>query len=78
MGKRLHLIGSTLRSRPPAEKIAITRRFEQEVWPKLVSGELRPIIDTIFPIEEAQSAHAYVLADRNTGKVILAVRPGAA
>ncbi len=29
MGKRLRLIGSTLRNRPPAEKIAITRRFEQ-------------------------------------------------
>lgn len=75
MGKRLRLIGSTLRSRPVAEKIAITRRFEREVWPKLISGELRPIIDTTFPIQEAQAAHEYVRANANTGKVILSVRP---
>jgi putative PIG3 family NAD(P)H quinone oxidoreductase len=75
MGKRLRLVGSTLRSRPPAEKIAITRRFERDVWPKLVSGELRPIIDASFPVAEAQAAHAFVQANANTGKVILTVRP---
>jgi putative PIG3 family NAD(P)H quinone oxidoreductase len=71
LGKRLRLVGSTLRGRPVAEKIAITRRFEVEVWPKLVSGQLRPIIDRAFPIAEAQAAHEYVLANRNIGKVIL-------
>lgn len=78
MGKRLRLIGSTLRSRPVAEKIDITHRFEREVWPKLISGDLRPIIDTSFPIEQAQAAHEYVRANANTGKVILAVRADAA
>ena len=71
LGKRLRIVGSTLRTRPPAEKIAITRRFEAEVWPKLAAGRLRPIIDTVFPIAEAQAAHEYVLANRNMGKVIL-------
>lgn len=74
MGRRLRLIGSTLRNRPLAEKIAITRRFEEEVWPKLIAGELRPIIHTTFPVAEAGQAHAYVLANSNTGKVILTVR----
>jgi putative PIG3 family NAD(P)H quinone oxidoreductase len=74
MGKRLRLVGSTLRSRPVAEKIAITRRFEQEVWPRLISGELQPIIDTRFPIAEAHAAHAAVQSNANTGKVILVVR----
>jgi NADPH:quinone reductase-like Zn-dependent oxidoreductase len=71
--KRLRLIGSTLRARPLAEKIAITRQFEDQFWPKLLAGELRPIIDTEFPIQEAQAAHAYVAQDRNVGKVILRV-----
>jgi NADPH:quinone reductase len=71
--KRLRLIGSTLRSRPLAEKIAITQQFEARFWPKLASGELQPIIDTKFPIEEAQAAHEYVAQDRNVGKVILTV-----
>lgn len=69
--KRLKLVGSTLRTRPLTEKIEITREFERRFWPALISGELQPIIDTVFPIEQAQQAHEYVLNDRNTGKVIL-------
>jgi putative PIG3 family NAD(P)H quinone oxidoreductase len=73
LGRRLRIIGSTLRGRPVAEKIAITRRFEEQVWPKLADGRLQPIIDRVFPITEAQAAHAYVLANRNIGKVILEI-----
>lgn len=73
LGKRLHIVGSTLRTRPLAEKIAITRRFEAEVWPKLTDGRLRPIVDIVFPITEAQAAHEYVQANRNIGKVILEI-----
>lgn len=71
--KRLTLVGSTLRSRPLAEKIAITQQFSDRFWPHFLSGELKPIIDTTFPIEEAQSAHEHVAANKNTGKVILTV-----
>lgn len=73
LGKRLHIVGSTLRARPAAEKIAITRRFAAEIMPRLADGRLRPIIDTTFPIAEAQAAHEYVLGNRNIGKVILEV-----
>jgi len=73
LGRRLRLIGSTLRGRPVAEKIAITRQFEEAVWPKLADGRLRPVIDRVFPIAEAGAAHAYVLENRNIGKVILEV-----
>lgn len=73
MSKRLRIIGSTLRSRPVEEKIALTRRFEVEVWPKLLSGELRPIIDRVYHIAEAQAAHEYVASNQSFGKVILTV-----
>lgn len=69
--RRLRIIGSTLRTRPLAEKIAITRQFETRFWPLLVAGELKPVIDTTFPIAEAQAAHKYVQQNKNTGKVIL-------
>lgn len=36
-----------------------------------LDGRLRLIIDTVFPIAEAQIVHEYVLANRNIGKVIL-------
>lgn len=71
--KRLCLVGSTLRNRPLSEKIEITRQFEARFWPLLVSGKLQPVIDTTFPIQEAQAAHEYVAQNRNIGKVILIV-----
>ena len=43
--------------RPLAEKIAITQKFKERFWPMLEEGRLQPVIDTVFPIEEAQAAH---------------------
>jgi tumor protein p53-inducible protein 3 len=71
--KRLRIIGSTLRNRPLAEKIEITRQFKERFWPLFHDGRLHPVVDTTFPISEAQKAHDYVAEDRNIGKVILLV-----
>jgi len=73
LGKSLRLVGSRLRPRPVSQKIEITRRFEERFLPMLFSGRPRPIIDRVFPIIEAEAAHAYVKEDRNIGKVILEV-----
>lgn len=73
LGRSLRLIGSRLRPRPLAEKIEITRAFQERFWPLLVKGELRPIIDAAFPLAEAQAAHEYVRQNKNIGKVILKV-----
>ena len=50
---------------------AIRNSFEQRFWPLFQSGQLQTIIDTTFPIEEAQAAHDYVAQDKNIGKVVL-------
>jgi len=73
LGKRLKIVGSTLRTRPLAEKIAITQAFTERFWPGLRAGELRPIIDRTFPIAQAQQAHEYVAQNKNVGKVVLVV-----
>jgi putative PIG3 family NAD(P)H quinone oxidoreductase len=73
LGNRLRIVGSTLRNRPPAEKIQITRQFESGFWPLFATGELKPIIDRVFPIQRAQQAHEYVAQDRNVGKVVLEI-----
>lgn len=77
LGKSLRVIGSRLRARPLEEKIAITRAFRERFWPGLARGQLTPVIDRVFPITAAAEAHAYVKANRNIGKVILAVGPAA-
>ncbi|MCB8982421.1 MAG: NAD(P)H-quinone oxidoreductase [Ardenticatenaceae bacterium] len=73
LGKRLKIVGSTLRTRPLAEKIAITQQFTERFWPGLRAGALRPIIDRTFAIAQAQQAHEYVAQNKNVGKVVLVV-----
>lgn len=69
--KRLKIIGSTLRSRPRAEQIEITRKFRETFWPKLVSGQFEVTIDKVFPKSQTAEAHRYMEENRNTGKIIL-------
>ena len=71
MMKRARIIGSTLRARPIAEKAEVIRQLVEFVWPKIESGEIKPIVDTVFPIEEAGKAHDLVASDNTIGKVIL-------
>ncbi len=71
LGKSLRIIGTRLRARPLAEKVAITQKFKERFWLMLEAGKLQPIIDKIFPIEKAQAAHRYVRQNKNIGKVVL-------
>ena len=73
LGKSLHLVGSRLRHRQVAEKIDITRQFQERFWPLLVSGKLKPVIDRVFPISEAEAGHGHVKENRNIGKVVLEI-----
>jgi putative PIG3 family NAD(P)H quinone oxidoreductase len=74
VARRLRVIGSVLRSRSLAEKIAITDAFRSRVLPLFADGTLKPIVDETYPITEAAAAHDYVAANRNFGKVVLRVR----
>ncbi|MCB0162837.1 MAG: NAD(P)H-quinone oxidoreductase [Anaerolineae bacterium] len=74
MGKRLRLIGSVLRARPPAEKVSIKNRFLAQFWPLLLDGSIKPIIDAVYPIEKTEEAHQYMAENKNVGKIILKVR----
>ncbi len=71
MRKRLHVIGSVMRSQPLANKIAITQRFRDRWLPLLESGTIQPTIDTTFPLAEAAAAHRYMEENRNIGKIML-------
>jgi putative PIG3 family NAD(P)H quinone oxidoreductase len=71
MGKRLALHGTVLRARSVAEKAAATAAFVDEVLPLLETGRLRPVVDRIFPLDEAADAYALVESDATFGKVIL-------
>lgn len=71
--KRLAIIGTVLRSRPLEEKIAVTQAFARQVVPLLAQNLLRPVIDRVFPLEEAAEAHRYMEQNANFGKILLQV-----
>lgn len=73
MTRRLTLTGSTLRGRPAAFKAQVAATLLRSVWPHVVEGRLRPIIDTTFPVTEAAKAHAQMDAGEHVGKIVLLV-----
>jgi putative PIG3 family NAD(P)H quinone oxidoreductase len=71
--KRASLIGTVLRSRPLAEKIAITQRFAAEILPLFDTGAVKPVIDSRYPLSAIADAHAYMETNANVGKILIDV-----
>jgi NADPH2:quinone reductase len=71
--KRLTLAATALRGRTNDEKGAIRDALLSEVWPLIEAGKIRPIIDHVFPLAEANAAHAGMKKGENIGKILLAV-----
>jgi putative PIG3 family NAD(P)H quinone oxidoreductase len=72
MRKRATVHGSTLRSRPGAEKAAVVAAVRHELWPLVSSGQVRPVIQTVLPLESAAEAHRLMDGSAHVGKILLA------
>ena len=73
MRKRLTLTGSTLRPRSVAEKTALARAVQANVWPIFEAGAMRVVVYGTFPLGEAAEAHRVMESGRHIGKIILTV-----
>jgi NADPH:quinone reductase-like Zn-dependent oxidoreductase len=73
MVKRQRVIGSVLRARSVAEKIALTAAFRNEALGHFATGKLKPVIHTVLPLAEIADAHRMMEANANTGKIVLRV-----
>jgi len=73
MGKRASVHGTTLRSRPPAEKAAIVADVAAHAWPLLGPADtrLRPVIHARMPLAEAGRAHSQLDSGEVFGKLLL-------
>jgi NADPH:quinone reductase-like Zn-dependent oxidoreductase len=69
--KRLSIVGSTLRSRGPAEKARLVADFVAKGLPRFDNGELRPIVAATFPLADAAQAHLRMERDEVVGKLVL-------
>lgn len=71
LGKRAELIGTVLRSRPLEQKIALARDFAARAIPLFESGQLQPVIDSVYPFGDAGSAHRHLESNETFGKIVL-------
>jgi putative PIG3 family NAD(P)H quinone oxidoreductase len=76
MGKRAHVIGTTLRARPtngPNSKSEVVAAVRESVWPMIADGRVRPVIGAHMPIQDAAEAHRLLSSGQVTGKIVLTV-----
>ena len=77
LGTRAQIIGTTLRSRPVEDKIAITRRFAREMLPLFGDAthdsRLRPVVDRRYALDQIAEAHTYMQSNASFGKIIIDV-----
>ncbi|MFB4373909.1 NAD(P)H-quinone oxidoreductase [Agrobacterium tumefaciens] len=73
MVKRLTVTGSTMRPRTADEKRAIRDDLVAEVWPLIESGQLAPVINRVFTLDEVVEAHRLMESSSHIGKIVMRV-----
>jgi NADPH2:quinone reductase len=73
MRRRLTLTGSTLRPRSVEFKTMVADEIFRTVWPYVEGGRLKPVIDSVFPLERAAEAHARMEGGNHVGKIVLEI-----
>jgi len=73
MQKRLVFTGSTLRPRDDDFKAELVAAMASHVVPLLEQGRIQPVIDRVFPLSQAASAHQLMETSQHIGKIILKI-----
>ncbi|KAM6977911.1 quinone oxidoreductase PIG3-like [Aplochiton taeniatus] len=75
LSKRGHLLSSLLRSRHLKYKADLVQAFSEKALPFFSdqTSSLRPVIDSIFNLENIAEAHQHMEANRNIGKIVVNV-----
>ncbi|MDW4904734.1 NAD(P)H-quinone oxidoreductase [Streptomyces sp. ADMS] len=73
LAKRAAISATSLRARPLAEKTAIVAAVREHVWPLIAAGQVRPVVDREFPMDDVAAAHRLVEESGHIGKVLLVV-----
>jgi putative PIG3 family NAD(P)H quinone oxidoreductase len=73
MRRRLTLTGSTLRPRSVQFKTMIADELARTVWPFVEGGRLKPVIDSVFPLDRVADAHRRIDEGDHIGKIVLTI-----
>ena len=71
MTRRLTVTGSTLRPRSPQFKAQLAKELRTQFWPMIEKGLITPLIHAVFPLDQADQAHALMASGQHIGKIIL-------
>jgi NADPH:quinone reductase len=71
MTRRGRIMGTTLRTRPPEQKAALVQEFGRRVLPLLASGAAKPMVDSVFELDDVADALEHVRAPGKLGRVLL-------
>ena len=75
LGKRVQMLGSTLRSRSDQFKADLLSDLGQHVWPLFEEARLKPQVARTFPVQDAEAAFAELATNQVSGKVVLVIDP---
>jgi NADPH:quinone reductase-like Zn-dependent oxidoreductase len=70
--KRLMVFGVSARYRPLPEAAASVAAFRRDLLPAFAEGRIKPLVDKVFALDRLPEARAYMEADAQVGKVVLA------
>ena len=71
--KNIQLKGFTLRNKSTSFKAELAEQIKDKFGDYLNDGSIRPVIDSVFPIQNAEEAHQRIKSNLVKGKVILTV-----
>jgi NADPH2:quinone reductase len=69
--KRLEIIGSVMRTRPPEERVEVVAAFRRDMLPHFATGELKPVVGSVLPMTEIAAAHHAMETNETFGKLVL-------
>jgi putative PIG3 family NAD(P)H quinone oxidoreductase len=75
LGKRIQLIGSTLRNRDEQFKADLMSDLQQFVWPLFAEGRLHAQLQGSFAVKDAELAFAELASNGVNGKLALVIDP---
>lgn len=73
MAKQAVITGSMLRPRSVAEKARLISVARDHIWPMIEAGTIRPVVDRVFDLTEAEAGHDWLISGQQKGKVVLRV-----
>jgi tumor protein p53-inducible protein 3 len=71
--KSLTVMATTLRRTPADKKEELIKAIGEFALERFKNGELKPIVDSVYPLEKAADAHKHMESNRNIGKIVLRV-----